>query len=63
MPESCIVVIPIVPEVYSSNVHVPVVVKPPAVIIPDVVSSALFFKKASSTLNCVPDKVKFVPPV
>jgi hypothetical protein len=63
LPESWIVVIPIVPDVDSSKVHVPVVVKPPAVIVPVVVSLASFFKKASSTLNVVLDKVRLVPPV
>ena len=41
--------------------NVPVVVNPPAVIVPDVVSSPLFIKKASSTFNVSPLKVIFVP--
>ena len=54
-------VIPIVPEVYSSKVQVPVVVNPPAVIVPVVVSLASFFKKASSTAITESVAVKLEP--
>jgi len=62
LPESWIVVIPIVPDVDSSKVQVPVVVNPPAVIVPVVVSLASFTRNASSTLRVSPLIVIFVPP-
>ena len=54
-------VIPTVPlPEDESNVHVPVVVKPPAVIVPEVESSALFLRKTSSTLKFVPERLILV---